>query len=517
MSDEAATGEESAEPSESAEGGALEEAQPPGDGEGTLEGKARRGALWVIIGYGGSQVLRLAGNLILTRMLFEEAFGLMALMSTVLIGLELFSDIGIGPSIIQSKRQDRAFINTAFTMQVSRGIIIYAVACAVAVPFANFYDEPQLAVLLPLVSLTAVIAALDSTKLFTLSRELTLGKIEISMVISQAAGLVTMVVWALVDRSVMALVAGTLVAAVVRMVMTHAYLPGPRDRLAWDKTALRELVRFGRWVFLSTVLTFVAGQSDRLIFGKLVDLDMLGVYYMGAVIAMLPSEALGRLTMQIIFPVYSRVRERDGHFKNVFDQTRWPVNIIAGWAFAGLIAGGPTAVELLYDPRYHEAGWAVQALAIGGWPLIVGNTYGVALFASGVPKWVSLGAFFKVVGMAVFIPLGFWLGDTYFDGAGFQGAVLGFSASELLRYLVAMGSCAALGLKGWGQDVKLTLLIALSGTLGGALEYWMRAGEHNVVLRSAIIAVFVTVFWWPLGWPLLKARLDARRARRAEG
>lgn len=480
-----------------------------------LEGKARRGALWVILGYGGSQVLRLAGNLILTRLLFEEAFGIMALMSTVLAGLQLFSDIGIGPSIIQSKRQDSAFVHTAFTMQVSRGVIIYAVACAVAVPFADFYGEPQLAVLLPLVSLTAVIAALDSTKIFTLNRDLSLGRIEIVAVVSQAAGLVTMVVWALIDRSVIALVAGTLVTCLVKMVMTHAFLPGPNDRLAWDKSAAKELVRFGRWIFISTVLTFVAGQSDRLVFGKLVALDMLGVYYMGVVIAMLPAEALSRLTMQVIFPVYSRVRERDGNLDGVFEKTRWPIMIMAGWAFAGLLAGGPTAVELLYDPRYQAAGWAVQILSVGGWLLIVGNTYGVALFANGVPKWVSLSALCKVIGMAVFIPVGFYLGEASFEGGGFPGAVCGFAASEGLRYFVCMVACSYMGLKGWLRDAQVTLLVAVSGGLGALLEYWMRAGEYNILLRSAIITVFVTVFWWPLGWPLVKGRLEARRARRA--
>ena len=104
---------------------------PPAE-EHPFEGRAERGALWVVVGYGGAQLIRLLGNLILTRLLFEEAFGVMALMSTVLQGLELFSDIGIGPSLIQNERQDDSFVNTAWTMQAARGVAIWLVACAVA-------------------------------------------------------------------------------------------------------------------------------------------------------------------------------------------------------------------------------------------------------------------------------------------------------------------------------------------------------------------------------------------------
>jgi len=61
-----------------------------------LMARALRSASWLLLGYGGSQALRLASNLILTRLLFPEAFGLMALVSVITVGLALFSDIGLG-------------------------------------------------------------------------------------------------------------------------------------------------------------------------------------------------------------------------------------------------------------------------------------------------------------------------------------------------------------------------------------------------------------------------------------
>lgn len=82
------------------------------EGLGELASKASSGALWTIVGHGGGQVIRLAANLILTRLLLTEYFGLMALVHVFLIGLQLFSDIGIGPTLVQNKREDPGFVNT---------------------------------------------------------------------------------------------------------------------------------------------------------------------------------------------------------------------------------------------------------------------------------------------------------------------------------------------------------------------------------------------------------------------
>ena len=61
-----------------------------------------------------SQLIRFIGNLVLARLLMPDAFGLMAVISTLMLGLNLLSDIGTGPTIIQSPRgTERVFLNTA--------------------------------------------------------------------------------------------------------------------------------------------------------------------------------------------------------------------------------------------------------------------------------------------------------------------------------------------------------------------------------------------------------------------
>ena len=167
-------------------------------------------------GVGGQQFLRLASNLILTRLMFPEAFGLMALIQTFMVGLQMFSDIGIGPSIIQNRRgEDPDFLNTAWTIQIIRGTILWLLSCALAWPLARFYDEPQIFWLMPVVGLSALITGFRSTKNAVANRNMQLGLQTAIALASQAAGLVVMIVLAWMTSSVWSLVIGGLVSGSV--------------------------------------------------------------------------------------------------------------------------------------------------------------------------------------------------------------------------------------------------------------------------------------------------------------
>src|SRR6056297_1850851 len=102
-----------------------------------LRARAMRGSMLTIVSFGGQNVLRLGSNLVLTRILFPEAFGLMALVQVFIVGLQMFSDVGIQTSVIRSKRgDDPASLHTAWTFQVLRGVLLWLGCFGIALPAA---------------------------------------------------------------------------------------------------------------------------------------------------------------------------------------------------------------------------------------------------------------------------------------------------------------------------------------------------------------------------------------------
>jgi O-antigen/teichoic acid export membrane protein len=235
-----------------------------------LMARVLRSASWLMIGYGGSQALRLAANLVLARLLFPEAFGLMALVTVVTVGLSLFSDVGIGPAIAQNPRgDDPDFLNTAWTIQVIRGFGLWAMTLLLAWPVAWVYDTPDLILYLPIAGVALAIAGFNPTRIETAHRHLLVGRLTALDLAAQAIGVGAMVLVAWATGSVMALVLGGVLQAGAKLLLTHYGLPGARNRFRWEKSAAQELIRFGKWIFLSTAFWFLTSQGDRAILGAL--------------------------------------------------------------------------------------------------------------------------------------------------------------------------------------------------------------------------------------------------------
>ena len=100
-----------------------------GDG---LRERAMRASVWALGGNLASVSIRLGSNLLLTRLLFPEAFGTMAIVQAVMIGLAMLTDAGIEPAVIKSRRgHESIFLNTAWTLQVMQGVLVWLVVCGI--------------------------------------------------------------------------------------------------------------------------------------------------------------------------------------------------------------------------------------------------------------------------------------------------------------------------------------------------------------------------------------------------
>src|SRR5262249_53353349 len=122
-----------------------------------------QGAALTFVSYGVGNLLRVATSIILARLLAPELFGIMVIVFTLRTGVELLSDVGIGQNIIYNKNaEDPDFYNTAWTLRAIRGILLWLITCAAAVPLAHFYDIPILATIVPVASFAIVLSGFSS-------------------------------------------------------------------------------------------------------------------------------------------------------------------------------------------------------------------------------------------------------------------------------------------------------------------------------------------------------------------
>lgn len=357
-------------------------AQFLGEGVGA---RARRSAVWSVIDFGCGQALRLASNLVLTRLLFPEAFGLMALVSVILAGLTLFSDTGVGPLIGQSPRgDDPDFLNTAWTVAIFRGLLLWLMTLGLAMPVAALYGAPLLAQMLPVVGLTLLIDGFRPTAVHTVHRHLALGRLIRIKLSTQVISLVVMTLLAWWLESVWALVVGSVIGNLLTAIAYHLFLPGIRNRFRFERESAGEIFHFGKWIFLSTAAGFLVNQGDRAILGLYVSLEALGIYNIGYFLASIPL-LLSRSLQQIVMPPLYRMKPPADSVENrlaIFRARR--LIALSMLSFTGLLSFlGPSLVDFLYDARYASAGVMITLFSLSIIPSISLNTIAAALIGVG--------------------------------------------------------------------------------------------------------------------------------------
>ncbi|SCZ50722.1 Membrane protein involved in the export of O-antigen and teichoic acid [Epibacterium ulvae] len=396
-----------------------------------LMARALRSASWLLLGYGGSQALRLASNLILTRLLFPEAFGLMALVSVITVGLALFSDIGLGPAIAQNKRGDEPdFLDTAWTIQVIRGGALWGFTFLLAWPVAEFYDAPDLLFYLPVAGIALAISGFLPTRVHTAHRHLLAGRVTVIELISQFLGLLGMVALAVLTQSVFALVIGSVLQAAFHVGLAHRYLPGHRNQFHWSPDAAKELIKFGKWIFLSTAFWFITSQGDRAILGKFISLETLGIYNIAFFLASFPMALGYAVNARLMIPIY---RDKPVHHDV---NNRRKQRLLRTGLSAGLLSlifflsfCGPWLVSLLYDARYEMAGPIVVILALCTTPAVIVMTYDQAALAAGDSRlFFILNATRAIAQTMLFLVGVLWL--------GLPGGILALGAAMIFAYPV---------------------------------------------------------------------------------
>lgn len=365
-----------------------------------------------------SQGLRFLGNLVMTRLLIPEMFGIMLIVTTVSVVLALLSDIGLHQNIVQSRRGEApVFLNTAWTVQIVRGFVLYAMTALVATaiwvgqnsalfPPGSTYAAQELPLILAVAGLSSILHGFQSTKVATAFRTFQQRKIVLSELIAQIVALVSMLAIGYVTHSIWALVIAGLVATALNTLLSHCWLAGCSNRLQWDSASLRELLHFGRWIFLSSFVGILAVNGDRIIFGAAMPAYEMGLYSIALLLLGALELAIHRVAAAVVLPALSEVA-REGNqekFRATYYRFRCVLDVALLFLCGFLVATGPAIILLIYDERYARAGEMLSVLAVGifFWRFYITHQAWLAL---GKTNYLALDSFARLVSLWMIVPL----------------------------------------------------------------------------------------------------------------
>jgi O-antigen/teichoic acid export membrane protein len=431
-----------------------------------------RAALWTMAGYAISIVLRLGSNLVMTRLLAPEMFGLMALSMAIVQGLAMISDLGLQQLAVTSKNfENREFRQTLWTVQVARGAVIFMAMLLVAGglllyadqygPSTSVFLDPLFPWVLMALAIAPLLTSLEPTGMLGLARQMNVRvtvKLELSV---QVITLLVMVTAASYTPTVWALVIGTLAGNVFRLIVAYTMFPGwPRLHIA--KGPFTEIFRFGKWLTIASILGFTALSGDRLLLGALVPASLLGLYAIAHLLVMAIEQGLNKIINAVAFPVLSNTfRNNPQDLPRVYYRLLVPIAALMWFTAAFLFETAPIIVGLLYDERYAGAAdvFAWLSLLLLSIPARLSLQ---ALMTTGDVKSTAFAAALRTVASLGSI----WL---LYPHMGLAGAALG----TVLGSLIILPLVYKRLLEGGILSLKLELIALPAGVVGYFLGLWV--------------------------------------------
>jgi len=446
------------------------------DADKPLKGRMLRAGRWVAGGYAVAMFLRLASNLILTRLLLPEAFGLMAVVYVLMTGLAMFSDMGLRPSIIQNRRgAESNFLNTVWSVQIFQGVLIWLTVLLIvyilqkAIDTGWFsansvYADPMLPSILTAFSFMALIQGFTSTKLPLAERNLQLKRITQLQLMGQFFAMVVTIVWAALSASVWALVGGALASQILRTILSHVWFHGPTNRFQLDNGCFKEIFHFGKWVFLLSIIGFLSSSGDRMMLASMVDPTTLGIYAIAFLLFSTAQSFSGSILSRVVFPALRDVSANNP--KNIFKVSSRIQLLLDLFLFgvAGLLfSAGDSIVSLLYDQRYHDAGPMLGVLGIGliGTRHLVTEQWWLSKAAMRPLFWSNI---LRFIVLLVGIPMGFMF-------MGMDGSLVAIAASFYAGWPIALCDRLRNGLVDWKYEFIGVPVFAVSVLLGIGLSW----------------------------------------------
>ncbi len=318
-----------------------------------------------IFGFGAGLVLRLGSNLLLTRLLVPEAFGLMTLALMTIRGAQLITETGFGNALVSRQGDFGAAKDTAFTLLAVRGVLLTALMVPIAFGMAAFYDKPELIALISVLGISFLFSGVNNINLMWTIRELDFKKVAIIENVVGFSSFVIAIAIAWWTRSVWALVASFVAAAVIKCAMSYILVPG-RPVFHIDRKIASELLHYGKFITASTILMFVASEAGGAVIGKMLDVAQLGHYSVAFLLANFPPTHVAFALSNIMFPAYSKIQNDLPMLRKTFSQVTDVVASLVMPVMAGMAAAADTMIYAFYGPGWEDAVAPFRILCIYG-------------------------------------------------------------------------------------------------------------------------------------------------------
>lgn len=332
------------------------------------------------------QSVRFGRNMLLTRMLAPEAFGLMAMVLSVATLIQVLVDVGAREAIVQNPRGgEEGHVVAAWWMTVGRALSIYGLVYVLAPLASRFYGHSELTALARVAILSIVFDGLMSPWAIVAQKEMKFAKVAAIDNGGSICGVLITVILSFFLRDVWALVIGFCSENAIRCILSFIVCPF-RPRIPKDLAAFRDLLRFSRGMVGLTLLNFIFSRADIFVLGKLYSSADIGLYSMAVYLVQTPTNFIVRIISQTLFPTYSHIQDDPDRGNRILLKVMSATLLIGLPGLVFVAFCGHSLLTVVYGQRYSAAAIALILAACAALLGVLNSQITMVFYAKGLPQ-----------------------------------------------------------------------------------------------------------------------------------
>jgi O-antigen/teichoic acid export membrane protein len=318
-----------------------------------LDRKLVQGVSWSAGIKGLTQLLSWASTILVARLLSPEDFGLVA-MATLYLGLTaLVTEFGLGTAIVALRDLSEELLAQLHAVALLVGFTAFVFSCAVAYPLSRFFDAPELASVVVVLSCSLVLDSLRTVPTALLARGLQFKYLAVLEALRALVAVAVTVSLAAFGAKYWSLVFGNVLAALITTLLLL--------RLRWQRFArprvrtLKSTVTFSSQLLLGQLAWYGYANADFLIAGRVLGKIALGEYTLAWTMSSTPAEKITAIFARVIPSMFGAVKHEPKALRRYFLLFTEGLAILTIPASVGLALVAPEFVLLAFGQKWSAA------------------------------------------------------------------------------------------------------------------------------------------------------------------
>jgi O-antigen/teichoic acid export membrane protein len=427
----------------------------------------------------------------------------MAIASVVIGFSDIFIDIGVSNAIIYKKEISREKLSTLYWINILVGIIFFAIITLISSPLAIFYESIDLKPVLMLIAATFLIKPWGQQHMILLQKNLRFNTISIIETFARIFSFILTIYTAYIGLGVYSLVVGLITFSLFStMGFILRGLPEARPKFYFNIFEIKDELNFGLYQLGEKSLNYFSSQFDSILIGKLINMEVLGIYSMAKSFAGKLFYFVIPIVSKVTYPIMANMNGDLNRLKNyhLFKITAIAYITFPIYTYLALASDG--IIYLFFGPKWGDSSLVFAIVSLSYIVLSIINPIGALLLSLGKAKTSFYWNLFTLIVNPIAILIGSHYGLFGIIYASFFMVVINYFISLQFFIKPVSGLDILINLKAIKKPFLFSILTAI---ISFSFNYLLPLDKLQIYLSliiygfSFFIPFFILIFIFDKG------------------